>query len=102
MFWCGAIVWLIPLIACEILKPRLGYDARRWATVFPLGIYAAGSFITGQVADIGWITDFGHAWTWVAFAAWLLALGLFRHGPPALRGQQRPGVTPENVREAGP
>ena len=75
--WCGSSRWS----PCEILRPRLGYDARRWATVFPLGIYAACSFITGEVAAITAITDFGRAWTWVAFTGWLLVLaGLFRHG----------------------
>ena len=34
-----------------------------------LGMYAACSFITGEVAGIAAITDFGHAWTWVAFTA---------------------------------
>jgi tellurite resistance protein TehA-like permease len=57
------------------------YDTRRWATVFPLGIYAAASIETGQVRSITWFTDFGHAWTWVGFAAWPLALaGLLYHG----------------------
>ena len=41
VLWCLAMVWLLPLIICEILRPRLRYDTRRWATVFPLGIYAA-------------------------------------------------------------
>ena len=86
VLWCLAMVWLLPLVACEILRPRLGYDVRRWATVFPLGIYAACSFITGEVAGITGITDFGHAWTWVAFTGWLLALaGLLRHARTLLR-----------------
>ena len=80
--WCLAMVWLFPLIICETLKPPLRYDTRRWATVFPLGIYAAASIETGQVRSITWITNFGHAWTWVGFAAWLLALaGLLYQGP---------------------
>ena len=89
--WCLAMVWLLSLIICEILRPRLRYDTRRWATVFPLGIYAAASIETGQVRSITWITDFGHAWTWVGFAAWLLALaGLLYQGLLVLRGQPRP------------
>ena len=43
VLWCLAMVWLLPLITCEILRPRLRYDIRRWATVFPLGIYAAAA-----------------------------------------------------------
>ena len=51
-------------------------------------MYAACSFITGDVAGIAAITDFGHAWTWVAFTGWLLALaGLFTSRLTVLRGQ---------------
>ena len=95
VLWCLAMVWLLPLVTGEILRPRLGYDVRRWATVFPLGIYAASSFTTGQVTGITGITSFGQVWTWVAFTGWLLALaGLVRHGWPVLRGQHRPAAQP--------
>jgi tellurite resistance protein TehA-like permease len=95
VLWCLAMVWLLPLITGEILGPRLGYDVRRWATVFPLGVYAACSFTTGQVTGIAGITDFGQVWTWVAFTASLLTLaGLIRHGWPVLRGQRRPAAQP--------
>ncbi len=95
VLWCLAMAWLPPLVAAEILRPRLGYDVRRWATVFPLGMYAASSITTGQVTGITGITDFGQAWTWVAFTGWLLALaGLFRHSWPVLRGQHRPAAQP--------
>ena len=91
VLWCLAMAWLLPLITGEILRPRLGYDIRRWATVFPLGVYAAASFTTGQVTGITGITGFGQVWTWVAFTASLLALaGLIRHGWPVLRGQRNP------------
>ena len=53
---------------------------RRWATVFPLGMYAACSFTVGRVTGLTGITSFGQVWTWVAFAATLVVLaGLFRH-----------------------
>jgi tellurite resistance protein TehA-like permease len=85
-----AVVWLFPLIAGEVLRPRLSYDVRRWATVFPLGMYAACSFTVGQVTRITGIAGFGHVWTWVAFTVSLLVLaGLFRHGWAVLRGQHR-------------
>jgi tellurite resistance protein TehA-like permease len=64
-------------------------DVRRWATVFPLGMYAACSLATGQVTGITGIADFGQVWTWVAFTVSLLALGgLLRHSWPVLRGQR--------------
>jgi tellurite resistance protein TehA-like permease len=93
VLWCLAMVWLLPLIVCEVLRPRLSYDVRRWATVFPLGMYAACSFATGQVTGITGIAGFGHVWTWVAFTVSLLVLaGLFRHSWPVLRGQHRPAA----------
>jgi hypothetical protein len=96
--WCLAMVWLLPLIICEILRPRLRYDTRRWATVMSLGMYAAASIETGQVRSITWITDFGHAWTWVGFAAWLLALaGLLYQGLLVLRGQPRPATAQDKA-----
>ena len=75
VLWCLAMVWLFPLVTGEVVRPRLSYDVRRWATVFPLGMYAACSFATGEVTGITGMTGFGRAWTWVAFAASLLALG---------------------------
>ena len=69
VLWCLAMAWLLPLVIAEILRPRLRYDMRRWATVFPLGMYAASSFTTGEVTGITGITDFGRVWTWVAFTA---------------------------------
>ena len=94
VLWCLAMAWLGPLATAEIVRPRLTYDVRRWATVFPLGMYAACSFATGQVTGITGITGFGQVWTWVAFTASLLALaGLFRHAWPVLRRQHRPAAT---------
>ena len=93
VLWCLAMVWLLPLLTGEILRPRLGYDVRRWATVFPLGMYAASSFTTGQVTGITGITSFGQVWTWVAFTGWLLVqAGLVHHGWPVLRGLHRPAA----------
>ena len=99
VLWCLAMAWLLPLIAGEVLRPRLSYDVRRWATVFPLGMYAACSFTAGQVTGITGIVGFGHVWTWVAFTVTLLVLaGLFRHGWPVLRGQHRPAAAQDGRR----
>jgi len=67
VLWCLAVVWLFPLVTGEVLRPRLSYDVRRWATVFPLGIYTACSLATGQVTGITGITGFGQVWSWIAF-----------------------------------
>jgi predicted acyltransferase len=52
VLWCLAIAWLPVLVAAELLQPRLGYDVRRWATVFPVAMYAVCSFAAGSAADV--------------------------------------------------
>jgi tellurite resistance protein TehA-like permease len=48
------------------------YDVRRWATVFPLGMYAACSFTVGQVAGVSAIVTFARVETWIALAVTLI------------------------------
>jgi len=79
--WAAAVAWLPALLVCEIVSPRLDYDARRWSTVFPFGMYAACSFVAGDVAAVGGIVDFARVWIWLALAVWLAAtVGLVRRG----------------------
>jgi hypothetical protein len=66
--WAAAAAWLPVLLVAEILRPRLRFDARRWSTVFPMGMYAVCSFAAG-----GALTDFARAWVWIALAVWALA-----------------------------
>ena len=68
--WVASMAWLPALVAAEVLYPRLGYDVRRWSTVFPLGMYAACSFVVGEVAGVRPITSFARVWVWVALAGW--------------------------------
>jgi tellurite resistance protein TehA-like permease len=68
--WIAAIAWLPVLVVTEALRPRPGYDVRRWATVFPVGMYAACSFVVGSAAGAAPITDFARVWIWVAVAVW--------------------------------
>jgi hypothetical protein len=70
--WVAAALWLPALIAGELAAPRMFYDARRWSTVFPLGMYAASSFVVGDVEQIDWLVDFARVWIWIAFAVWLV------------------------------
>jgi tellurite resistance protein TehA-like permease len=89
VLWCLAMLWLFPLITGEVLRPRLSYGAGRWATVFPLGMYAVCSAVTGQVTGITGIASFGRVWIWVAFAVCLVVLaGLCRQAWPVLRGRR--------------
>ena len=79
--WCLAMAWFVPLVVSEFIWPRLRYHVLRWATVFPVGMYAACSFAVGQDTGIGWMTGFAMAWTWVALAVTAVVLaGLARRG----------------------
>jgi tellurite resistance protein TehA-like permease len=80
VIWGAAMAWLPFLIASELIRPRLGFDVRRWATVFPVGMYAAMSFALGRVLDSRALTDFARVWVWVAVLVWILvALGTLGH-----------------------
>jgi tellurite resistance protein TehA-like permease len=89
VLWCLAMAWLPVLLVSEVVRPRLGYDVRRWATVFPFGMYAACSFTVGQVTGVSGLISFGRVWTWVASAVALVVFaGLFRHIHQAWRPKQ--------------
>jgi tellurite resistance protein TehA-like permease len=84
--WALAMALLAPLLAAELLRPRLGFDRRRWATAFPLGMYAAMCFTVGRLDGPGWIVDLANLWTWVALAFWvILAAATAIRAPRALR-----------------
>ncbi len=72
VLWCLTMVWLPALIAAELLRPRLSYNVRRWSTVFPVGMYAACSFVVGALTKTSGIVDFARVWVWVAAAVWLV------------------------------
>ena len=71
--WAAAALWLPALLTAEVIAPRLGYDTRRWSTVFPFGMYAVCSIATGSITGIGGISSFGRVWIWLALAVWTLA-----------------------------
>jgi hypothetical protein len=72
--WSAAMIWLLILFAGEVIRPRLSVGLPRWATGFPLGMYAACSFAVGNLLGSTAIVDFAKIWTWVAFAATLALL----------------------------
>src|SRR5437763_5009821 len=79
--WAVTIAWVPVLVATEALHPRLGYDERRWSTVFPVGLCAACSFVVGDAVGAPAITDFERAWVWVAVGLWLVVFaGMLRRG----------------------
>nr|WP_272933144.1 hypothetical protein [Streptomyces sp. SN-593] len=64
--------WYAVLAVAEFVRPRPGYDLRRWSTVFPLGMTAVAALSTGQVAHVRWLHGVGSVLLWIAVAAWLL------------------------------
>jgi voltage-gated anion channel len=72
LLWGLSILWLPLLLFAEVVRPRLGHDVRRWSTVFPVGMYAACTFLAGSAAHVSAITDFAKVWVWVGVAVWLV------------------------------
>jgi len=87
--WVLTMLWLPVLLVAELRWPRLRYNVRRWSTVFPVGMYAACSFIVATLTHTRGITDFARVWVWVAVAVWLVVFaGMLRRGPGLLRGER--------------
>jgi len=59
------------LLVAEVVRPRPGYDMRRWATVFPMGMTAAATLSVADAMDAPWLRVPGQVLVWVAVAAWL-------------------------------
>jgi len=72
VLWAITLAWLPVLLVAEALRPRTHYDVRRWSTVFPVGMYAACSFLVGTAVAAPAITSFARVWVWVAVAVWLV------------------------------
>lgn len=88
VLWVLAILWLAPLLAGELAHPRLRYHLGRWATVFPLGMYAVCSFAVGSLTGLAPVSRFAEIWAWVAFAAWAaVSAGVVHPGVRLTAGQ---------------
>jgi tellurite resistance protein TehA-like permease len=89
--WALTMLWLPVLLLAEALRPRPRYDVRRWSTVFPVGMYAACSFVVGQAAHASAITSFARAWVWVALVVWVVVFAaMLRGGVHVLGGRHLP------------
>lgn len=90
ILWALTICWLPALLIAEALRPRVRYTVRRWSTVFPVGMYAACSFVVGSLTATAGIVDFARIWVWVAFAVWgVVFAAMLRRAPRLLRGPAR-------------
>jgi tellurite resistance protein TehA-like permease len=102
--WASVGLWVaccpvaVALLAAEVwLAVRgdlLGYRAERWATIFPLGMFAVAAGLVGSAERWGGVRATGHLAFWVALAVWTAVAGgslrrLIRAGWP--RGGRTPG-----------
>lgn len=100
--WGLAMLWLPALIVAELIARRGGYDVRRWATVFPVAMYATCSFVVAGADHVAGIDDFARGWVWVGFAVWVVVgLATLAHVVPLAQGRQRP-VSAQRVRDIAP
>jgi len=89
--WVLTMLWLLVLLVAETRWPRLEYDARRWSTVFPLGMYAACSFAVGVVAHADAIVSFARVSVWIGLASWaIVSAATIRREADVVRGPRPP------------
>ncbi len=69
------LVYVILMVA-EVIRPRPGYDIRRWATVFPLGMTAVATLSVSSATDIPGLTTLGNLLLLVAVGAWAFTLAV--------------------------
>ena len=87
--------WYAVLATDEIRWPRLQYDARRWATVFPMGMTAAATTEVATASGWSWLRGPGHVLVWIAAAAWLLVFaGLLKGAARRVHGGETGGPRP--------
>ena len=79
----------------EFAFPRLAYSALRWATVFPVGMFAACTLVASKALGMAWMdTYFADWWVWVGLGVWaIVCAGLVRRlGRLALSRTREPDV----------
>jgi hypothetical protein len=76
--WIVGLPMLLVLAWSELAFPRLEYNALRWATAFPVGMYAACTLVAGKALGQPWMdTYFADWWVWVALGVWALVCAGF-------------------------
>ncbi|HEY7208487.1 MAG TPA: tellurite resistance/C4-dicarboxylate transporter family protein [Gaiellaceae bacterium] len=90
VIWIVALPMLLVLVWSEFAFPRVAYSALRWATAFPVGMYAACTLVASKALGFPWMdTYFADWWVWVGLGFWaIVCTGLVRRiGRLAFRGQ---------------
>ena len=64
------LAWYAVLLVAEFVRPRPRYDARRWATVFPMGMTAVATLSVAADVDVPWLETPGEVLLWISVAAW--------------------------------
>jgi hypothetical protein len=70
--WSLALLACIVLACCELGRPRPRYDARRWATVFPIGMTAVATAAVARAEPIPQVRGLATVLVWAAALVWLL------------------------------
>jgi tellurite resistance protein TehA-like permease len=77
VFYWATGTWWIPMIAILAAwrygyrRLPLEYDPLYWGAVFPLGMYAVGTFRMADAMSLGFLDFIPHIFFWTALVAWL-------------------------------
>jgi len=77
VFYWATGTWRIPMIAILAAwrygyrRLPLEYDPLYWGAVFPLGMYAVGTFRMADAMSLGFLDFIPHIFFWTALVAWL-------------------------------
>ena len=77
VFYWATGTWWIPMIAIlpawryGYRRLPLEYDPLYWGAVFPLGMYAVGTFRMADAMSLGFLDFIPHIFFWTALVAWL-------------------------------
>ncbi|MGZ8815160.1 MAG: tellurite resistance/C4-dicarboxylate transporter family protein, partial [Mycobacterium sp.] len=69
--WVVATVW-IPVLVYVAFRRSVGLG---WPAVFPLGMYSSATYAMAVETGWRWFVAISLAFSWIAFAAWLIVAG---------------------------
>jgi tellurite resistance protein TehA-like permease len=80
VLWALALALYVAAAIAEVMRPRLRYDVRRWATVFPLGMVAVASSAVGRFAEVPAARALSGPLAYLGMAVWMaVAAGAVGH-----------------------